>query len=282
MNWQGKLPKSEAPFRSKTLFEETSGVERAASGNIGASSRTRRHDLLRQVRGEALETIGRRRHQAILRHWREAVPDDRLAHLVKDATRALVRALQMRLAEHGVSFGHWTFLRILWETDGLTQRKLSEEAGVMEPTTFSALKAMEKLGYVTRRQMPGNRKNVYVFLTREGQRAERRKLVPLAEEVNNVAIRGVKPSDVATTRRALLAIIENLARDELESASERRRVPSTRELARRGRGRAQDEAAWPETAERPSHGITRKTRTGAALNQPLLVSAALENSLTSV
>jgi len=30
--------------------------------------------------------------QVILRHWREAVPDDRLAHLVKDATRALVRA----------------------------------------------------------------------------------------------------------------------------------------------------------------------------------------------
>ncbi len=42
--------------------------------------------------------------QEILRHWREAVPDDRLAHLVKDATRALVRALQMRLAQHGVSF----------------------------------------------------------------------------------------------------------------------------------------------------------------------------------
>ena len=64
--------------------------------------------------------------QSILRHWREAVPDDRLAHLVKDATRALVRALQMRLAEHAVSFGHWTFLRILWEGDGLTQRELSD------------------------------------------------------------------------------------------------------------------------------------------------------------
>src|SRR2546421_2690780 len=91
--------------------------------------------------------------QDILRHWREAVPEDRLAHLVKDATRALVRALQMRLVEHGVSFGHWTFLRILWEHDGLTQRSLSEQAGVMEPTTFTALQAMERLGYVKRRQM---------------------------------------------------------------------------------------------------------------------------------
>ena len=32
--------------------------------------------------------------RAILRHWREAVPNDRLAHLVKDATRGLLRALQ--------------------------------------------------------------------------------------------------------------------------------------------------------------------------------------------
>src|SRR6266566_7384844 len=72
--------------------------------------------------------------QRLLRHWREAVPDDRMAHLVKDATRALVRALQTRLAAHAVSFGHWTYLRILWEADGLTQRELSEQAGVMEPT----------------------------------------------------------------------------------------------------------------------------------------------------
>ena len=26
--------------------------------------------------------------EAILRHWREAVPDDRLAHLVRDTARA--------------------------------------------------------------------------------------------------------------------------------------------------------------------------------------------------
>src|SRR5215510_2450117 len=107
--------------------------------------------------------------QMILRHWREAVPNDRLAHLVKDATRALVRALQVRLADHKVSFGHWAFLRILWERDGFTQRELSERAGVMEPTTYSALKAMERLGYIVRRRVSGDRKRVYVFLTRKGR-----------------------------------------------------------------------------------------------------------------
>lgn len=169
--------------------------------------------------------------RAILRHWREAVPNDRLAHLVKDATRGLMRALQMRLAEHNVSFGHWTFLRILWESDGLTQRELSERAGLQEPTTYAALKAMEKLGYVVRRQLPDSRKKVYVFLTPKG-RALRPKLVPLAEEVNRVALAAIPAEDVAATRRTLLVMIEALARDEAEQMKLEHRIPSTRELAR--------------------------------------------------
>ena len=172
-----------------------------------------------------------RETNAILRHWREAVPNDRLAHLVKDATRALLRALQMRVTQHSVSLGQWTFLRILWETDGITQRELSELAGVMEPTTFTAVTAMEKLGYVTRKKLRNNKKMVYVFLTPKG-RLLKRKLVPLAEEVNKIAVENVNPQDITMMRRILLQMIENLARDELRP-NKRLRVPSTRELAQR-------------------------------------------------
>lgn len=149
----------------------------------------------------------------LLRHWRDAVPNDRFAHLVKDTTRALVRALQRRLAAFGVPFGHWAFLRILWEGDGLTQRELSREAGVMEPTTFAALKAMANRGYIVRRQLGGNRRKTHIFLTRKG-RSLKVKLVPLAEEVNRLALRGVPARDVAATRRTLLAVLEGLAQDE--------------------------------------------------------------------
>lgn len=148
----------------------------------------------------------------LLKHWHEAVPNDRMAHLVKDAARTFLRSLQVRLAPHGVSLGHWTFLRILWERDGLTQRELSQEAGVMEPTTLVALRAMESLGYITRERMAGNRKNLYVFLTPAGK-ALKRKLVPLAEEVNARAMRGLDSADIATTRRSLLVMLDNLASD---------------------------------------------------------------------
>jgi DNA-binding MarR family transcriptional regulator len=140
----------------------------------------------------------------------------------------------MRLAEHAVSIGHWPFLRVLWEADGLTQRELSQEAGVMEPTTFAALKAMQSLGYIVRRQLANNRRKNYIFLTAKG-RALKRRLIPLAEEVNRVAVRGVSDDDVAATRRTLLAVLANLARDDIHPDNKGRRMPSTRELGRRVR-----------------------------------------------
>ncbi|MCD6040450.1 MAG: MarR family transcriptional regulator [Burkholderiales bacterium] len=120
-----------------------------------------------------------------------------------------MRALQSRLAAHKVPFGHWSFLRVLWEKDGITQRALSDAVGVMEPSTFAAIRAMEELGYVQRRQVRGNRKNVYVHLTAKG-RALQAKLEPLAEEVNDLAVRGAPAADVAATRRTLLLVLQNL------------------------------------------------------------------------
>jgi DNA-binding MarR family transcriptional regulator len=151
----------------------------------------------------------------IQRHWHEAVPNDRTAHLVKDATRAFLRALQNRLAPHGVQLGHWTFLRILWEREGITKRDLSAEAGVMEPTTVVALKAMEEMGYVTLERRRDNRKNIYVFLTPLG-RSLKDVLIPLAEEVNAIAQKGIQHSDIETSRRTLLLMIDNLLKHDTD------------------------------------------------------------------
>ena len=160
----------------------------------------------------------------MLRHWREAVPDDRLAHLIRDVSRAQMRALHARLIVHGVSFGHWTFLRILWLQDGLTQRELSHLAGVMEPTTLTAVRTMQGMGMVERRQLEGNRKNMHVFLTESG-RALEKVLVPLAEDVNRISVGELNERHVATTRRVLLGMLENLAQDPL--LSETTDSPST-------------------------------------------------------
>ena len=172
--------------------------------------------------------------QSLLRHWREAVPNDRLAHLIKDAGRALVRALTVRLAEHQVSFGHWSFLRVLWEGDGITQRELSERVGVMEPTTFSAIKAMERLGYVRRRRRDDDQKRVYIYLTEEGHLLKER-LVPFAEDVNRISVEGIPAEHIMVTRQVLLTIIENMA---LADGDSEKPMPSTRAIG-----------SWPEATK---------------------------------
>jgi len=144
--------------------------------------------------------------------WRTDVPNDRMAHLVRIAGRFLAKSLQSRLTDHDVSFGHWTFLRILWVTEGLTQRELSEEADVMEPTTFTALKAMEANGLIERRRLNGNQRKMHIYLTDKGRQLKDR-LTPLAEDINHIALAGVSTADKAATRRTLLAMIKNLAED---------------------------------------------------------------------
>ena len=148
----------------------------------------------------------------ILRHWQDAVPNDRLAHLIRDAGRSLGHRLTPLLGEHGIPFGHWAFLRVLWERDGLTQKELSDAVGVTEPTTFAAVKALIDLGYITRRHNPGNKRKFYVYLTPEGA-ALRDVLVPLAEEVNRIAVQNISPEQIVIMRETLLKMIENLAAD---------------------------------------------------------------------
>lgn len=143
--------------------------------------------------------------------WREALSDERMAHLLKLAFRETSRALQERLSDHGVQYGHWTLLRVLWQTDGLTQRQLAEQASVSEPSALAALRQMEKLGYVARHKVAGNQRQVRVFLTARGA-ALRGASVGAAEAVNRLALEGLAPDDVAAARRVLIGILGNLQR----------------------------------------------------------------------
>jgi len=154
--------------------------------------------------------------------FRSVLSSERVAHLIKHAFRRTSRALSRRLNAHDVSYGHWTLLRVLWQSDGLTQRELSDKAGVTEPSTFVAVHAMERLGYIRREKLPDNHKEVRVFLTGRGA-ALRDVSVSAAEEVNRVALAGISADHVAITRRTLLAMIDNLDRDETRARRARPR-----------------------------------------------------------
>jgi len=135
-------------------------------------------------------------------------PKDRITHLLKLASKATSRAMQDRLAKHGVSYGHWTFLRILWHTDEITITELAQLAGVAKPAAVTSVKAMEKLGYTTRKKKFGNQKSVYITLTPFGRSLEEL-LLPLAIEVNDSALQGISHDREKELKEILSRIIEN-------------------------------------------------------------------------
>ncbi|HTZ77586.1 MAG TPA: MarR family winged helix-turn-helix transcriptional regulator [Stellaceae bacterium] len=139
-------------------------------------------------------------------------PASSVGYLVRQTHRAFMRSLQARIAPHGVSIGMWYFLRALWEEDGISQRELSQRVGMMEPTTASALTAMERKGFVRRVRNRADRRIVNVFLTERG-RALRERLLPLAAEVNRVALRDVTGEELTRLRLILTKLGAGLDAD---------------------------------------------------------------------
>jgi len=137
-------------------------------------------------------------------------PGQSLGYLVRDTYRAFTRELESRIAREGVSIGQWYFLRALWEEDGLTQRELSRRVSMMEPTTVTAVNAMESRGLVRRERDADDRRKFKVVLTTKGRQLES-KLLPCAKSVNELAAKGLSEDEIATLRRLLDRARANLA-----------------------------------------------------------------------
>jgi DNA-binding MarR family transcriptional regulator len=133
-----------------------------------------------------------------------------VGYQLRMANRATQRYLQSKIEPHGVTTGMWYFLRALWQEDGLTQRELSRRIGTMEPTTLTALAAMEKAGFISRERDPTDRRKLHVLLTPKG-RALRTELLPMAREVVQQATASFTPEDKARFLGYLAAVQRNLA-----------------------------------------------------------------------
>ncbi|MDE1903399.1 MAG: MarR family transcriptional regulator [Alphaproteobacteria bacterium] len=133
-----------------------------------------------------------------------------VGHQIRQTHRALQRALEARIRPYGITLGMWYFLRVLWEEDGLNQRELSARAGTAEPTTVTALHAMERRGLVVRVQNRHDRRKSNIFLTKPG-RELRNLLLPEARAVNRVATAGLSAVQIEALKRILIRVRANLA-----------------------------------------------------------------------
>ena len=153
------------------------------------------------------------RTKIMARRQVELPPQTSSGYLVRDAHRAFQRLLERRIAAYGVSRGQWYFLRVLWITDGLSQRELSARVGMMEPTTVIALRSMEKSGLIRRVRGDDDRRKVRVLLTPKAKRL-RDELLTVARSITDEAEHGIAARDLTAFRRVITRMTANLDRVE--------------------------------------------------------------------
>ncbi len=132
-----------------------------------------------------------------------------LGYQIRATHRLFQRKLQTEIEQHGVTLGMWYFLRVLWTEDGITQSELSQRVGTMEPTTLSAIRDMERNGFVRRVPHAGDRRKINIYLTDEGH-ALRDKLLPSAIAVVQAASAGLTMREITMVLDILKAIQRNL------------------------------------------------------------------------
>ena len=134
-------------------------------------------------------------------------------YLVRDAHRAFQRLLERRIAPYGVTRGQWYFLRVLWNSDGLSQRELSARVGMMEPTTVIALRSMERANLIRRVRSSDDRRMMRVFLTAKAKRL-RNELLGVARRITDEAEQGIAARELVMFRRVITRMTANLDRIE--------------------------------------------------------------------
>lgn len=121
-------------------------------------------------------------------------------------------AQNRRLSENAISLVFLRTLSLLNIEDGLTINEIAARAFADQSTASRAIDSMVSSGLVERRTPESDQRRREIILTEAG-REQLRRCWPQMEEYYASLSTGIDPGDLATCRRVLSTMIENLRRD---------------------------------------------------------------------
>lgn len=136
-----------------------------------------------------------------------------IAFLLRETYGAFAREFQTTLAEAGITMSMFFFLIALARRDGLSQRELMEGAGVMQPATSSALKAMERMRLISRETDPDDARVARFYLTAKARTLFEKKLLPAGAMLRERALTDFSAMEVETLRSMLRRMRANLEKE---------------------------------------------------------------------
>jgi len=129
--------------------------------------------------------------------------------LVKKTSHLYIRLANRYLKKYGVPHAYTPFLLQLWEQDGQTQAVLHKKIGIEQPTAVRTLDRMERDEFIKRERSDTDRRETKIFLTQKSIDLHEKMLV-LAGELNDLALRGLTPEDRKIFNKLLRATIKNI------------------------------------------------------------------------
>jgi MarR family transcriptional regulator, organic hydroperoxide resistance regulator len=131
-------------------------------------------------------------------------------YVLRHTHKALSRRLAAELAEAGIAFKHYYYLRALFETDGISQVELSERVGVDQSTVVTVIDTLVRQKVVERRKDPNDRRKALIYLTPKGKTL-RRPIQAAIDTAHVDALRGVTAADLKVFRSVAERVRRNLA-----------------------------------------------------------------------
>ena len=135
--------------------------------------------------------------------------EDTLHYLIMANHMLVQKGLLERLKNKGLTIGQPKVLDYLKEHDGSSQKEIAQGCFLEAGSLTSILNRMEEKQLIERRNLNGNRRTTYVFLTEKGK--ENQKLVENTfADIEQQALAGISESEYEAFMETYRKIHENL------------------------------------------------------------------------
>lgn len=135
--------------------------------------------------------------------------DSYLPYLLNRAGARIAAAFNAEMRQLGASLQVWRVLAALRERDGQRMGDLAKTTSIEVSTLTRLVDNMEKDGLVVRRREADDARAVMLHVTASGRRLTRR-IVPIAERYEAVALKGFTPGEAEVLKRALRRLYDNM------------------------------------------------------------------------
>ena len=135
--------------------------------------------------------------------------DGYLPYLLNRAGARIASAFGEEMRGLGTSLQAWRVLAALRERDGRRMGDLSTTTSIEVSTLTRLVDNMEKTGLVARRQDANDTRAVLLHVTAAGRRLTRR-ILPVAERYEEVALKGFAAAEAETLKAALRRLYANM------------------------------------------------------------------------